>query len=591
MSDAQQRLMADAIMEESLACARPRMPGRWRGSEGESDDFDLLEKPLSVPDRPEWQNMLADEQALMHVTLVHDHFLPPALTAGSQRCAMLQYLRKPACFPPTRFCYSLSFAKISVQLFAGSDFPQDNQQGIDDKVRDDRESLLLTFSEVQVQHENFHRTNCDTVTTICKLHKSAHKCNMALERNVLLVRSVELDDLLATSDVRKLLHAYCSDDSPLRTHAPVLCVKLLHVDADSTESNLLNCTSATDDSYILKISALPIRINLHQRTLYFCLEIAQRLTQLAEQQANTVINELGLSNSESETRTSNETEVQNGAYFKTVIFERDMLVVLDYVGGQFDMQYVALAAVVGSLTQLRDCRFVLKRVVHRRGLLGLRSVLQLLATSWYQDLSAKKLVASFEPVSFAVRLLRGLFDLFYEPLHQFRQNRSVLTGVKRGCRSFTQSTGVAALELLCRFVQCLEWLARAAHEIVSPRDPRARRRRLHTLLDEMHVVDTETLRYDEAFRRSEGLPEELMFANYDDRMCELKPLSSRRPRLQSRPANSVGSLVANVTQVPAAVTQQAAHAADNLQLLVQGIANHIDPLRKEREDMKWKPNV
>jgi hypothetical protein len=371
--------------------------------------------------------------------------------------------------------------------------------------------------------------------------------------------------------------------------------------------------------------------------MMFCVDVANRLATLANAAQRHLETEDGGAPSTSTKRADADWRVATESrdahkeddaaakemYFKTVIFERDVLIVLDYVGAaQFDMQYGALAGIVSAITQLRGCRIMLKRVVFERGLLGFGAVAEHLVREWKKDaLSTSSIVKSIEPVSLLTQFLRGIFDLFYLPVDQFRRNRSVLTGVKRGCRSFTQSTGIAALELLCRFVQCVEWLARLAHDIVSPQSRALRSRRKPASLTQIRTTDPRSANVNDR-RTSTNNGDVMQTSVYmDPRMQEMTTLraggqpsqqpedvraavvqastdvlanvtktfgkiyeeASEQPNL----SNTVGAIVTNV---PAAVTNQAMTAAGGIKKVVEGVANQIDPHRKDREDKKWKTN-
>lgn len=93
-------------------------------------------------------------------------------------------------------------------------------------------------------------------------------------RQVLLISNIEMRDRLATSQINKFLYQYSSDAMPKQTHANMFSVRALHERPD---------TQITAQECSLKISLLPIRLNIDQDSLLFLISFFNDLGNLSKQ--------------------------------------------------------------------------------------------------------------------------------------------------------------------------------------------------------------------------------------------------------------------------------------------------------------------
>ncbi len=80
-------------------------------------------------------------------------------------------------------------------------------------------------------------------------------------RQVMVINSVEVLDKLRSSQFNKLLYLYTTPIRPKQTHAHMVVVKAAHLRPDPQLSSIEECC--------LKISILPIRLNIDQDALLF----------------------------------------------------------------------------------------------------------------------------------------------------------------------------------------------------------------------------------------------------------------------------------------------------------------------------------
>ncbi|XP_046401930.1 autophagy-related protein 2 homolog B isoform X2 [Ischnura elegans] len=79
-------------------------------------------------------------------------------------------------------------------------------------------------------------------------------------RQVILVHDVEIRDRLATSEINKFLYQYSSETKPRQSHANMVVIKAVHIRPDPNLGVQECC---------LKISILPLRLNIDQDSLLF----------------------------------------------------------------------------------------------------------------------------------------------------------------------------------------------------------------------------------------------------------------------------------------------------------------------------------
>lgn len=340
-------------------------------------------------------------------------------------------------------------------------------------------------------------------------------------RQVLLINEIEVRDRLASSEINKFLYQYSSEARPKQSHANMLVLKALHVRPDP---------KLTAQECCLKVSLLPIRLNIDQDSLLFLYsffseisgnqdddeEGAQSSTprlatpthqhshqppvmtvnindgqsvilptdqstlliQLEETDALAGLRE-GFSHQTSgvdgfTSAPTDSSENQPPAppiYFRSFVFTPEVPIRLDYQGKHVDMTHGPLAGLLMGLGQLSCSELKLKRLSHRHGLLGFDKLMAYALLEWLQDIKKNQLpslLGGVGPMHSLVQLFQGIRDLFWLPIEQYQKDGRIVRGLQRGANSFTTSTAMAALELTSRLVQAIQCTAETAYDMLSP---------------------------------------------------------------------------------------------------------------------------
>ncbi|XP_029036559.2 autophagy-related protein 2 homolog B [Osmia bicornis bicornis] len=342
-------------------------------------------------------------------------------------------------------------------------------------------------------------------------------------RQILLVSEIEIRDRLASSHINKFLYQYSSEARPKQSHANMFAMKAVHVRPDPKLSSQECC---------LKLSLLPLRLNIDQDSLLFLIEFFNELGGGSKQtqensstpnnpqsspvskqgtpthhppvmsvndsapNASTPTNtsqsdnidpnllilledELMVKENKVKTKPTHEThEDCQPIYFRSVIFSPEVLVRLDYHGKRVDLTHGPLAGLLMGLAQLNCSELRLKRLTHRHGLLGFDKLISFLLSEWLQDIKKNQLpslLGGVGPMHSLVQLFQGIRDLFWLPIEQYQKDGRIIRGLQRGANSFTTSTAMAALELTSRLIHAIQSTAETAYDMVSP-GPSVRRK-------------------------------------------------------------------------------------------------------------------
>lgn len=370
-------------------------------------------------------------------------------------------------------------------------------------VKRDHDVLMeLQLNKVRFQHEVYPE---DTTQA---------------SRQVLLVSEVEVRDRLASSHFNKFLYQHTSQARPKQSHANMIVIKATHVRPDPKLSA---------QECILRISLLPLRLNVDQDSLLFLVGFFNELggqdmekstteeaassrhatpthqppvmtvtvensDEIKQQAQKLVSDNLLILLEEDEENCEDDslsdmsrksTSIQQlgeesppPIYFRNVLFSPEVPIRLDYQGKHVDMSHGPLAGLLMGLGQLNCSELRLKRLSHRHGLLGVDKLLSYALHEWLQDIKRHQLpslLGGFGPMHSFVQLFQGIRDLFWLPIEQYQKDGRLVRGLQRGANSFTTSTAMAALELTSRIIHLIQATAETAYDMVSP-GPSVRRR-------------------------------------------------------------------------------------------------------------------
>lgn len=110
--------------------------------------------------------------------------------------------------------------------------------------------MELQLNKVRFQHEVYPENTAEAA------------------RQILLVSEIEIRDRLASSHINKFLYQYSSETRPRQSHANMFAMKAVHVRPDPR---------LTAQECCLKLSVLPLRLNIDQDSLLFLIEFFNEL--------------------------------------------------------------------------------------------------------------------------------------------------------------------------------------------------------------------------------------------------------------------------------------------------------------------------
>lgn len=259
-------------------------------------------------------------------------------------------------------------------------------------------------------------------------------------RQVLLITELEIRDRLSISNINKFLYHPTVGFRTRQGNNHMVVVKALHLRPEPALKTQECC---------LRISLLPIRLNIDQDSLLFLINFFNELsgggdlgesknTQIVakphqppvmmvelpeaaqELQARKLVSDnLTLLLNEEEKTTKEPTEAPSEPttdstspiFFRHIIFSPDVPIRLDYQGKRVELSHGPLAGLLMGLGQLQCSEIRLKRISYRHGILGLDRLLNFLIQEWLQDIKKRqlpKILGGVGPMYSLVQLCKSL---------------------------------------------------------------------------------------------------------------------------------------------------------------------------------------
>uniref|UniRef100_A0A8C7G3H7 Autophagy related 2A n=1 Tax=Oncorhynchus kisutch TaxID=8019 RepID=A0A8C7G3H7_ONCKI len=407
-----------------------------------------------------------------------------------------------------------------------------------------------------------------------------------LSRQVFIVQELEIRDRLASSQLNKFLYLYTSESMPRRAHSNMLTVKALQVCPDSGVGGPECC---------LRISLLPLRLNIDQDALFFLKDFFSSLAAgvnpyLPMDPATT--SGLGPDLTASvETTYSEQSSSSSGStsstdqpiYFREFRFTSEVPIWLDYQGKHVVIEQGTFAGILIGLAQLNCSELKLKRLCCRHGLLGVDKVIQYAVTEWLTDIRKNQLpgiLGGVGPMHSVVQLFHGVRDLFWMPIEQYRRDGRIIRGLQRGAASFGTSTASAALELSNRLVQAIQATAETVYDILSPTPP------LNRYITEGRPPSNQPRRPHQPADLREGVAKayDTVREGMMDTAQTLCDVASRGHEQKGLPG-AVGGVL---RQIPPTVVRPLIVASEATSNLLGGMRNQIKPDARKEDFLKWR---
>lgn len=241
-------------------------------------------------------------------------------------------------------------------------------------------------------------------------------------RQVLLITELEIRDKLAISNINKFLYHPTVGFRTRQGNNHMVVVKALHLRPERQLKTQECC---------LRISLLPIRLNIDQDSLLFMInffnelsggsdlneskaaaqnvvakvhqppvmmvelpEAAQELQarKMVSENLSLLLNDDNKSSKETSDATSETASSDSSPiFFRQIIFSPDVPIRLDYQGKRVELSHGPLAGLLMGLGQLQCSEIRLKKISYRHGILGVDRLLNFLIQEWLQDIKKRQL--------------------------------------------------------------------------------------------------------------------------------------------------------------------------------------------------------
>uniref|UniRef100_A0AAG5CVV1 Autophagy-related protein 2 n=1 Tax=Anopheles atroparvus TaxID=41427 RepID=A0AAG5CVV1_ANOAO len=464
-------------------------------------------------------------------------------------------------------------------------------------------------------------------------HETYPACTKEASRQVLLINELEIVDGLAVSNIKKFLYHPKLPSRPASKQSTnhMVVIKALHMRPNPALPAQECC---------LRVSVLPIRLNIDQDSLLFLINFFNQLggggdlsdgpahgaagsagnaggrsSQTAtpahqppvmtvesvpeavqELQAKKMVSENLMLLIEEEEKHKDAQE-QSGTtayggesgdsgapiYFRNVIFSPDVPIRIDYHGKRMELSHGSLAGLLMGLGQLQCSEIRLKKISYRHGLLGVDRLLNFLLQEWLQDIKKHqlpKIIGGLGPMYSLVQLLQGIWDLFWLPIEQYQKDGRIVRGLQRGAQSFTARTALAALEITTRIIHLLQITAETAYDMISP-GPSIRRGRGNRKGKRKRLHPPQDIR--------EGMSNAIQIVR--EGISETAHNLVEITALEHDQKGYTGAVGAVMRQIPPIVVQPIVLATQATSNVLGGVRNQLVPDARAEAREKYKDDV
>uniref|UniRef100_A0A182K4W6 Autophagy-related protein 2 n=1 Tax=Anopheles christyi TaxID=43041 RepID=A0A182K4W6_9DIPT len=466
-------------------------------------------------------------------------------------------------------------------------------------------TMEIHISKVQLSHETYPSTTKEA------------------SRQVLLINELEIVDGLAVSNIKKFLYHPKLPSRPTSKQSTnhMVVIKALHMRPNPALPAQECC---------LRVSVLPIRLNIDQDSLLFLInffnqlggggdindanipagQVAGRTSQqttpahqppvmtvesipdaVQELQAKKMVSEnlmLLIEEEEKHKETQEGTAYSESGdsapiYFRNVIFSPDVPIRIDYHGKRMELSHGSLAGLLMGLGQLQCSEIRLKKISYRHGLLGVDRLLNFLLQEWLQDIKKHqlpKIIGGFGPMYSLVQLFQGIWDLFWLPIEQYQKDGRIVRGLQRGAQSFTARTALAALEITTRIIHLLQITAETAYDMISP-GPTIRRGRGNRKGKRKRLHPPQDIR--------EGMSNAIQIVR--EGISETAHNLVEITALEHDQKGYTGAVGAVMRQIPPIVVQPIVLATQATSNVLGGVKNQLVPDARAEAREKYKDDV
>lgn len=376
--------------------------------------------------------------------IVDNHFTIPT--------SKTDFLKAPRDFPMALFRYTLCEVTFTWFMYGGNDFEQSSAVGsskrkvvtIDENISNNSvryqvsgsKNINIIRDDVYGKSKVLKKSNGSNrkenvlvevhVNKVRFTHETYPDQTNYASRQVLLIGDLEVRDRLEVSQINKLLYQQSSEQRPRQSHANMITIKATHMRPDPHQA-AQECS--------LRISLLPLRLNIDQDTLLFLIQFFSELSgspidtskskvdpsstptsrhstpthqiPIMTIEDSTIISDpeklvsenlmLLLDDQVEDERKDIDLKINTLSgenvpiYFRSIIFSPDVPIRLDYNGKRVELSHGPLAGLLMGLGQLECSELTLKRITHKHGILGIDKLMNFLMQQWLQDIKKRQL--------------------------------------------------------------------------------------------------------------------------------------------------------------------------------------------------------
>jgi len=233
---------------------------------------------------------------------------------------------------------------------------------------------------------------------------------------------------------------------PREVHQKMLEMKLVTVRPGDPEARIGvgPIQPELEEEQRLQVRLLPLRVFVDQYTLMFLVEIFGDPQTASKQQNEGQSNDtasvatagtIATSDAQQQDRTGGDPAAAMGVFFQFCEV-RGLKIKLDYKPKNIDVRAIQAGnyAELVNLFPLRGVELTLG-AVRLKGVTGWPSILQGVMDSWVLDVTQKQLhkfLTGSPPIRSVVNIGSGMADLVLVPLQQYRKDKKLLRGIKKG---------------------------------------------------------------------------------------------------------------------------------------------------------------
>lgn len=551
------------------------------------------------------------------IVIVENHFEP--------LYGKIDHLQAPKHFPTPVLLYTLNELSFVWYMYGGKDFQPGNSPTAQKKSQfaSSRRNSRNLSSPVHTKYPSYKsgrskKTGSSRDSTMSmELHLMKVSARYEeypddtyeAKRFVLVVNNFEIKDKLQSSSINKFLYRFHSESSPKQAHAKAMLVKLLQIRPEGVDAPLENK---------LRISLQPLRLNVDQDTLNFLTNFFSEISVVladdtsqstgssqfegdcgsqnrhSQRASPVVVNNMeenaqtpGYTNNDAFDNMASLTRQRGSVdldFFREVVFSPAVPIRLDYHGKRIDTEQGTVSGLLMGLGQLNCSELCLKKIVHRHGLLGADKVVTFLLNEWASDIRANQLpsiLGGLGPLHSVTQIVKGVRDLLYLPVEQYRKDGRIVRGIQRGATSFGTSTAMATLEVANGAIGLLQSAAETTYELISPSDTHAEGRESQN----WRTLGRHARRSQPADIR-EGVSNAYTVVKHgvEDTATSIVKLAQKEHDKKGVTA-AVGVVLRHI---PPALVRPVIVATEATSNVLSGIRNQIKPDAKQQDEDKWK---